>query len=277
MPRSCCATASRWAMCARAPTATRSAAPSGLAMIEAGEPITPACLNEGRWEIDIAGKRYPAEVSLQPLYDPEMKRIKGVTQLGRSLLWATILDIYRMGFRLRAGWSQTVRAWPASVVSKLERLSRGSMSHVRNRKRGTSVPERTTRTFGMCWTMDARDRPTDDGGVGRRRWRQPWHARPQRVPTMIRPLVLEARCDARAAAGRLRSSSGPGVSWETCRAASACGWSAGLRPSPTACSWPSAMRPAAGARITYEETSRAANAIGQSLLDRGLGPDRPRA
>ena len=71
------------------------------------------------------------------------------------------------------------------------------------------------------------------------------------------------------------SSSGPGVTWEMCRAASAYGWSAGLRPSRTACSWPSAMHPAAGARITYEETARAANAIAQSLLDRGLGPDRP--
>ena len=35
------------------------------------------------------------------------------------------------------------------------------------------------------------------------------------------------------------------------------------------------MRPAGGASITYEETSRATNAIAQSLLDRGLGPDRP--
>lgn len=48
----------------------------GLAMIEAGEPLTPAWLNAGRWEVDIAGKRYPAEVSLKPLYDPGMKRIK---------------------------------------------------------------------------------------------------------------------------------------------------------------------------------------------------------
>lgn len=48
----------------------------GLAMIEAGESLTAAWLNAGRWEIDIAGKRYPAEVSLKPLYDPEMKRIK---------------------------------------------------------------------------------------------------------------------------------------------------------------------------------------------------------
>ena len=35
----------------------------GLAMLEAGEPLTPAWLREGRWEIDIAGKRYPAEAS----------------------------------------------------------------------------------------------------------------------------------------------------------------------------------------------------------------------
>ena len=48
----------------------------GLAMIEAGEPLTPGWLNAGRWEIDIAGKRYPAEVSLKPLYDPQMERIK---------------------------------------------------------------------------------------------------------------------------------------------------------------------------------------------------------
>lgn len=48
----------------------------GLAMIEAGEPLTQAWLNAGRWEIDIAGKRYPAEVSLKPLYDPQMQRIK---------------------------------------------------------------------------------------------------------------------------------------------------------------------------------------------------------
>ncbi len=48
----------------------------GLAMIEAGEPITARLAREGRWEIDIAGKRYPAQVSLKPLYDPAMQRIK---------------------------------------------------------------------------------------------------------------------------------------------------------------------------------------------------------
>jgi glycine cleavage system aminomethyltransferase T len=48
----------------------------GLAMIEAGEPVTAAYINDGRWEIEIAGKMYPAQVSLRPLYDPEMKRIR---------------------------------------------------------------------------------------------------------------------------------------------------------------------------------------------------------
>jgi glycine cleavage system aminomethyltransferase T/glycine/D-amino acid oxidase-like deaminating enzyme len=48
----------------------------GLAMIEAGEPIDAAWLRAGRWEVDIAGRHYPAEVSLRPFYDPEMKRIR---------------------------------------------------------------------------------------------------------------------------------------------------------------------------------------------------------
>jgi 4-methylaminobutanoate oxidase (formaldehyde-forming) len=48
----------------------------GLAMIEAGAPIDAAYLAEGRWTVDIAGKQYPAEVSLRPMYDPDMKRIK---------------------------------------------------------------------------------------------------------------------------------------------------------------------------------------------------------
>ena len=48
----------------------------GLAMIEAGEPLTLAWLRAGRWEVDIAGRRYPADVSLRPMYDPDMKRIK---------------------------------------------------------------------------------------------------------------------------------------------------------------------------------------------------------
>lgn len=48
----------------------------GLAMIEAGEPIDAKYLNEGQWEIEIADKKYPIVVSLKPLFDPEMAKIK---------------------------------------------------------------------------------------------------------------------------------------------------------------------------------------------------------
>jgi len=47
----------------------------GLAMVT-GDPVDAAYLEEGDWEVDIAGRRYPAEVSLKPLYDPAMERIK---------------------------------------------------------------------------------------------------------------------------------------------------------------------------------------------------------
>jgi 4-methylaminobutanoate oxidase (formaldehyde-forming) len=48
----------------------------GLFMIEANEPIDEKYIDNGKWEINIAGKIYPARVSLKPLYDPEMKKIK---------------------------------------------------------------------------------------------------------------------------------------------------------------------------------------------------------
>ena len=47
----------------------------GLAMIT-GDPVDAAYLEEGAWEVEIAGKRYPAEVSLKLMYDPGMSRIK---------------------------------------------------------------------------------------------------------------------------------------------------------------------------------------------------------
>jgi glycine cleavage system aminomethyltransferase T/glycine/D-amino acid oxidase-like deaminating enzyme len=47
----------------------------GLVMVEAGAPVDDNYLATGRWEIDIAGKLYPAVVSARPLYDPQMKRI----------------------------------------------------------------------------------------------------------------------------------------------------------------------------------------------------------
>ncbi|MBT8053646.1 MAG: GcvT family protein [Xanthomonadales bacterium] len=47
----------------------------GLAMIQ-GDPVDAAYLEQGRWEVDIAGRIYPAEVSFKPLYDPEMRKIR---------------------------------------------------------------------------------------------------------------------------------------------------------------------------------------------------------
>lgn len=48
----------------------------GLFMIEAGEPITRGYIEDGHWEIEIAGKRYPAEVSLRPMYDPKLEKVR---------------------------------------------------------------------------------------------------------------------------------------------------------------------------------------------------------
>ena len=44
----------------------------GLVMVEAGEPVNQAYLDGGEWEVEIAGRRHPARVSLRPMYDPEM-------------------------------------------------------------------------------------------------------------------------------------------------------------------------------------------------------------
>jgi hypothetical protein len=47
-------------------------------MVSAGESgsVDAAWLKEGRWEVDIAGRIYAAEVSFRPFYDPDMLRIK---------------------------------------------------------------------------------------------------------------------------------------------------------------------------------------------------------
>jgi len=47
----------------------------GLAMVE-GDPVDLAWLEEGVWEVDIAGNIYPAEVSFKPMYDPGMTRVR---------------------------------------------------------------------------------------------------------------------------------------------------------------------------------------------------------
>lgn len=48
----------------------------GLVMIEAGEPITLDYINQGKWEIEVAGSTFDALVSIKPLFDPENKKIK---------------------------------------------------------------------------------------------------------------------------------------------------------------------------------------------------------
>jgi heterotetrameric sarcosine oxidase gamma subunit len=48
----------------------------GLAFLTPGETIDNAYLEQGTWEVDIAGTRYPAKVSFQPMYDPKNERIK---------------------------------------------------------------------------------------------------------------------------------------------------------------------------------------------------------
>ena len=47
----------------------------GLAMVE-GDVVDADWLQGGTWEVDIAGETYPAVVSLRPLYDPGMQRVK---------------------------------------------------------------------------------------------------------------------------------------------------------------------------------------------------------
>jgi 4-methylaminobutanoate oxidase (formaldehyde-forming) len=48
----------------------------GLAMVDAGEPVTQAWIDAGTWEVDVAGTRHPARASIRPLYDPDNARIR---------------------------------------------------------------------------------------------------------------------------------------------------------------------------------------------------------
>jgi 4-methylaminobutanoate oxidase (formaldehyde-forming) len=48
----------------------------GIGFAELNEPLTATRINEGAWEIEVAGKRVKAIASLKPLYDPGMKKIK---------------------------------------------------------------------------------------------------------------------------------------------------------------------------------------------------------
>ena len=49
----------------------------GLTMLEVpNEPVTKDFVRNGSWEVEIAEKRYPCQVSLAPFYDPKGERIK---------------------------------------------------------------------------------------------------------------------------------------------------------------------------------------------------------
>ena len=50
----------------------------GLVMVTSpdGEPVTPAWLAAGSWDIEIADRRVPATASRRPLYDPTMARVR---------------------------------------------------------------------------------------------------------------------------------------------------------------------------------------------------------
>jgi 4-methylaminobutanoate oxidase (formaldehyde-forming) len=48
----------------------------GLALIEPQQAVDEAYLTSGRWEVEIAGRLYPAIVSSRSLYDPKSARIK---------------------------------------------------------------------------------------------------------------------------------------------------------------------------------------------------------
>jgi heterotetrameric sarcosine oxidase gamma subunit len=48
----------------------------GLAFLEPKQPVDEAFLTSGTWEVEIAGKRYPATVSARPLYDPKGEAIR---------------------------------------------------------------------------------------------------------------------------------------------------------------------------------------------------------
>ena len=49
----------------------------GLAFVGGDGPVTPAWLAEGSWEVDVAGTRHAARVSLRPMYDPTSARVTG--------------------------------------------------------------------------------------------------------------------------------------------------------------------------------------------------------
>ena len=48
----------------------------GLAFVTSSGPVTKDWLDAGTWQVDVAGERYDAEVSLRPMYDPTSARVR---------------------------------------------------------------------------------------------------------------------------------------------------------------------------------------------------------
>ena len=51
--------------------------PLGLGYLAAGErPLDAGWISGGHYEVEVAGERIPAQVSLRPFYDPAGERVK---------------------------------------------------------------------------------------------------------------------------------------------------------------------------------------------------------
>ena len=48
----------------------------GIGFAELEEPLSVTIVNDGAWEVEVAGERIRATASLRPLFDPSMERIK---------------------------------------------------------------------------------------------------------------------------------------------------------------------------------------------------------
>jgi 4-methylaminobutanoate oxidase (formaldehyde-forming) len=60
--------------------------PIGMGYVESGGSVVDAAfVTAGRYEIEVAGERIPAEVSLRPLYDPSNRRVKDSDEESRRL------------------------------------------------------------------------------------------------------------------------------------------------------------------------------------------------
>ena len=48
----------------------------GLAFVTSDQPVTKDWLDAGSWQVDVAGERFDAQVSLRPMYDPTSARVR---------------------------------------------------------------------------------------------------------------------------------------------------------------------------------------------------------